>query len=267
MIMSKLKIIGVIPARMGSTRFPGKPLVSIAGLPMVEHVRRRALLCDLLSDVVVATCDREIFDSVRSFGGKAVMTSPDHERCTDRVEEAANALNADVFVTIQGDEPLLQPEWIDGVVAPFAQDRQIVCTNLLSELESEEDLANVHIVKAACDARGRILFFSRSIGHFYPDRADCPVYRQTGIQAFRSATLKKFSELSPTPFEQAESVDMFRLIEHGIPILGVVRDAPTFGVDRPEHVAQIEEILHNDPVQKQIFDRIAGASSKEQQPC
>src|SRR5262245_34656585 len=114
---------------MGSSRYPGKPLVKIAGLPMVEHVRRRALLCESLDDVVVATCDQEIIDAVESMGGKAVMTAATHERCTDRVEEAARNLQADVFVTIQGDEPLLQPEWIDGIVRPFERDPKIGCTN------------------------------------------------------------------------------------------------------------------------------------------
>lgn len=251
-----LKIIAVIPARMGSSRFPGKPLVQIAGLPMVEHVRRRTLLCDSLSDVVVATCDREILDTVHQFGGKAIMTASTHERCTDRVEEAARNLEGDVFVTVQGDEPLLQPLWIDAVVKPFFNDPKLGCTNLLSDLEGEQDLTNPNIVKAACDQKKRILFYYRSIHPTYPERACCPVYRQTGIQAFRKETLRQFTRLTPTPFEKVESVDMFRLIEHGFPILGVVMNAPTFGVDRVEHVKQIESILKNDPVQKKIFEKI-----------
>ena len=251
-----LNIIAVIPARMGSSRYPGKPLVKITGLPMVEHVRRRALLCKSLSEVVVATCDVEILEVVQSFGGKAVMTVPTHERCTDRVEEAARNLKADVFVTVQGDEPLLQPEWIDGVVEPFRKDPNLGCTNLLSELENKGDLANPNIVKAACDTRGRILFFARRIQLTHPDRAHAQVYRQTGIQAFREETLHLFSRLAQTPFEKIESVDMFRLIEHGHAITGVVMDAPTYGVDRPEHVSQIETILREDPVQKELHERI-----------
>ena len=254
-----MKIVGVIPSRMGSSRFPGKPLVKIAGLPMVEHVRRRALLCKNLADVVVATCDPEIFDAVKEHGGKAVMTKPTHERCTDRVEEAAQGLEGDVFVTVQGDEPLLQPEWIEGVIGPFHRDEKIGCANLLSNLESDEDLANTNIVKAACDVNGRVLFFARNFKPTYPGRARSPIYRQTGIQAFRAATLKLFSRLAPTPFEQTESVDMLRLIEHGYAIAGVVMPAPTYGVDRPEHVSQIEKILREDPVQKRLHERIAEA--------
>jgi 3-deoxy-manno-octulosonate cytidylyltransferase (CMP-KDO synthetase) len=241
---------------MGSSRFPGKPLVKIAGLPMVEHVRRRALLCRNLADVVVATCDREILETVESFGGKAVMTAPTHERCTDRVEEAARTLKGDVFITVQGDEPLLQPDWIDAIARPFEADERIVCTNLLSELESEADLSNPNIVKAACDCRGKVLYFARHFKPAYPDRGRSPIYRQTGIQAFRADTLKLFSRLQPTPFEQVESVDMCRLIEHGIPILGIVMKAPTYGVDAPEHVPQIEELLRNDPVQRELHERI-----------
>lgn len=251
-----MKIIAVIPARMGSSRYPGKPLVKIAGLPMVEHVRRRALLCEALSDVVVATCDREILEAVQSFGGKAVMTANTHERCTDRVEEAARNLKGDVFVTVQGDEPLLQPEWIDGIVGPFHKDPKLGCTNLLSELEGDGDLMNPNIVKAACDANGQVLFFARHIQLAYPQKAQAPVYRQTGIQAFRAETLHLFSRLAPTPFEKIESVDMFRLIEHGHTIAGVVMDAPTYGVDRPEHVAQIEKVLREDPVQKELHERV-----------
>ena len=251
-----LNIIAVIPARMGSSRFPGKPLVRIAGLPMVEHVRRRALLCESLSDVVVATCDREILEAVQGYGGKAVMTADTHERCTDRVEEAARNLKADVFVTVQGDEPLLQPEWIEGTVEPFCKDPRVGCVNLLSELEGDEDLMNSNIVKAACDVKGQVLFFARRIQLTHPDRASSPIYRQTGIQAFREETLHLFSRLAPTPFEKIESVDMFRLIEHGHGIAGVVMDVPTYGVDRPEHVSQIETILREDPVQKELHERI-----------
>jgi 3-deoxy-manno-octulosonate cytidylyltransferase (CMP-KDO synthetase) len=247
---------------MNSSRFPGKPLVKIAGLPMVEHVRRRALLCGAMADVVVATCDEEIKAAVESYGGKAVMTAPTHERCTDRVEEAARGLKADVFVTVQGDEPLILPDWIEAVARPFECDERIVCTNLLSELEGPNDLGNPNIVKAACDAKGKILFFARHFQPAYPDRAAVPLYRQTGIQAFRSDTLRLFSRLTPTPFEKVESVDMCRLIEHGIGILGVVMKAPTYGVDREEHVSQIETILRDDPVQREIHERLLEGATR-----
>jgi 3-deoxy-manno-octulosonate cytidylyltransferase (CMP-KDO synthetase) len=126
-----------------------------------------------------------------------------------------------------------------------------------------EDLLNTHIVKAACDAKGRILFFTRRFQSMYPNQAVTPVFRQTGIQAFRAGTLREFSRLESTPFEKSESVDMFRLIEHGRPIVGVVMDAPTYGVDRPEHVALIEALLRDDPIQRELHERIleAGVSS------
>jgi 3-deoxy-manno-octulosonate cytidylyltransferase (CMP-KDO synthetase) len=223
-------------------------------------VRRRALLCPSLTDVVVATCDPEILRSVQQHGGRAVMTSATHERCTDRVEEAARGLEGDVFITVQGDEPLLQPGWLEAVTDPFWKKKSVGCTNLLSVLEGEDDLANPNIVKAACDQRGRILHFARYFKPAHPERACCPIFRQTGIQAFRAETLNLFSRLNPTPFEQAESVDMCRLIEHGHEILGVVMEAPTYGVDRPEHVALIEEILKNDPMQKELHERILEVS-------
>jgi 3-deoxy-manno-octulosonate cytidylyltransferase (CMP-KDO synthetase) len=135
-----MKVIAVIPARMGSSRFPGKPLKKILDLPMVEHVRRRALLCPSVNEVVVATCDQEIIDVVSQADGKAVMTSDKHERCTDRVEEAVRQSSADIIVVLQGDEPLLGRDVIDRLIAPFKADENIVCSNLISVIKDENDL-------------------------------------------------------------------------------------------------------------------------------
>lgn len=206
---------------MASSRFPGKPLVPILGLPMVEHVRRRALLAADIAEVVVATCDTTIFDAVRAMGGAAVMTADTHERCTDRVEEAMRSLDGDIVVMVQGDEPLLVPEAVERVARPLRDRPDVVCTNLLSPLESERDLSNPNIVKAACAQDGRVLFFSRAPIPFYRARVACPIYRQTGIMAFRTELLRRYATLPETPFERAESVDMLRLLEHGVAIHGV----------------------------------------------
>ena len=245
----------VIPARMASSRFPGKPLVPILGLPMVEHVRRRALLTSGVDEVIVATCDTSIYDAVTAAGGRAVMTADTHERCTDRVEEAMRSLRSEIVVMVQGDEPLLVPEAVERVAAPIRERSDVVCTNLLSPLESEADLANPNIVKAACAQDGRLLFLSRAPIPFYRKQVACPIFRQTGIMAFRVELLRRFSALPETPFERAESVDMLRLLEHNVPIQGVVVDYPTIGVDRPEDVPIVEDWLRANPGQHALYDQ------------
>jgi 3-deoxy-manno-octulosonate cytidylyltransferase (CMP-KDO synthetase) len=250
----------IVPARMASSRYPGKPLVSIAGLPMVEHVRRRAMLADGAGAVIVATCDASIFDAVTAAGGRAVMTSDTHERCTDRIEEAARSLEGDVIVMVQGDEPLLMPEAVSAVARPLLDRPEVACTNLLSPLESDADLDNPNIVKAACDQRGRVLFFSRARIPYPRKPVACPIYRQTGVMGFRASLLHLYSTLAETPFERAESIDMLRLLEHGHPIHGVVVDYPTIGVDRPEDVPVAERWLREDAAQRALHARIQGAA-------
>jgi 3-deoxy-manno-octulosonate cytidylyltransferase (CMP-KDO synthetase) len=252
---SPLTVTVVIPARMASSRFPGKPLVPIFGMPMVEHVRRRALLASGIGQVVVATCDKSIFDAVEAEGGRAVMTADTHERCTDRVEEAMQSLSGDIVVMVQGDEPLLVPDAVEQVARPLLERPEVVCTNLLSPLESDADLTNPNIVKAACDQEGRVMFLTRSPIPSYRKRVTCPIYRQTGIMAFRADLLRTYSRLPETPFEQAESVDMLRLLEHGLAIHGVVVSYPTVGVDRPEDVPAVEQWLNGHAAQRALFER------------
>ena len=121
-----MNVIAVIPARMASTRFPGKPLADILGLPMIEHVRRRLLLCQEIDDVIVATCDQSILDLVHNFGGKAIMTSDKHERCTDRVAEAISSISVDLVINVQGDEPLVNPEMIGPLLEPLKKEKDLL---------------------------------------------------------------------------------------------------------------------------------------------
>ena len=253
----KKKVVAVIPARMAASRFPGKPLAKILDLPMIEHVRRRALLCDVLDEVHVATCDREIFDVVTKSGGKAVMTKDTHQRCTDRVEEAAGHIAADIVVILQGDEPLFNADVIRKLVAPMLKDPSVVCTNLMTPIKDKTDLQDVDIVKALLDPQGRVIYFSRAPVPHFRVAHDCPVYRQTGLSAFTVDFLKKFSHLEPTPLEITESVDFMRIIEHRFPIIGVVHDQRSVGVDRPDDVGIVEDILRNDPAQKKIYEEIS----------
>jgi len=206
--------------------------------------------------VVVATCDTQISEAVENEGGIAIMTKSTHERCTDRIHEAIDKLPGDIIVMVQGDEPLLIPHAVSALVKPLLDDPSLPIVNLLSPLESDKDYSNSNIVKAACNVKGDIMFFSRTAIPFFRTQVKVPVYRQTGIMAFRRAALNLFSNLPATPLEQAESVDMFRAIEHGMRIYGVMTDYSTVGVDRPEDVTVVEEILKDNKVQKNLFSLI-----------
>jgi 3-deoxy-manno-octulosonate cytidylyltransferase (CMP-KDO synthetase) len=245
-----MNVLAVIPARMASSRFPGKPLADIMGLPMVEHVRRRVSLCPLIHDVVVATCDREILEAVTACGGKAVMTASTHERGTDRIAEAARAVPCDIVLNVQGDEPLVRPEMFEPLLAPLIHEPGVLCTNLVTEIVTEEEFGSPDVVKTVFDARGDVIYFSREP---IPSRSkaggmDFKKYKQLGIIAFRSDVLQRFATLPPTPLEKIESVDMMRLIEHGYPIRIVETRFQSIGVDTPADLAQAIETMKKDPL-------------------
>ena len=255
--MTRPRIAAVIPARMGASRFPGKPLTTIAGLPMVEMVRRRVALSDYVDDVVVATCDQCIVETIQDHGGVAVMTLDTHERCTDRVHEAAASLEADIVVIVQGDEPTFDPDVIRMLVEPMIAEPEILVTNLLSVIHNDADLDDEDIVKAVCDINGNVMSYSRAPIPFRRVLSDAtPMLRQTGLSAFRRDFLDTFSALSPTPLEIAESVDFLRIREHGYPVVGVIWDRQTAGVDREEDVAIVEKMLTQDPFQAELHWRI-----------
>lgn len=256
------RVVAVVPARMASSRFPGKPLVPIAGLAMVEHVRRRAALVEGVDEVVVATCDEPIRRVVTDAGGRAVMTADTHQRCTDRVEEAARSLVADIVVIVQGDEPLLLPDAVRLTIEPLLREEAVVCTNLLSVVRDAADLEAPDMVKAACARNGDILYLTRAKIPFHRATGDAPVYRQTGIMALRRSLLGTYTMLSETPLEGIESIDMLRLLEHGYPIRGVVLDHETIGVDRPQDVARIERSLREDPAQRALLARTLSVAAR-----
>lgn len=247
--MSGERIVGIIPARMSSTRLPGKPLARICGLPMLEHVFRRTLLNRRFSEVCIATCDEEIADAAASFGCRAIMTSPDHQRGTDRVAEAARSVNADIVVNVQGDEPLIHPAIFDALLDPFDDERgsNVMATNLMTLLHTDADQDNLNNVKVVVDRVGRAMYFSREPipTRRMGVRARC-VYRQIGIYAFRSALLQMFIGLEPTPAEIAESCDMMRLLEHGYPLQMVLTDVALQSVDTPADLAAAEALMRED---------------------
>lgn len=239
-----MKVVCFIPARMGASRFPGKVLAPIAGRPMLEHCYRGAAQSDLLDEVVVATCDAEIEEWARGAGIASAMTSPKHERATDRVAEAAACSDADVVVLVQGDEPLVSADMVDAALEPVLAG-EAECTNLIRRIDDEDDFRSPNTVKVLFDLQLRALAFSRSpIPN--PERLGfegTAAYKQVAVFGFTRERLLEFSELPPTPLEIAESVDMLRYLEHGLPIRFVETARTTHGVDVPEDVTVVEQIL------------------------
>ena len=257
----KQKAIAIIPARMASSRFPGKPLVMIHDLPMIEHVRRRALLANGIDDAYVATCDKEIVDLVEGYGGKTLMTADTHNRCTTRVDEASHSVDCGIVVIIAGDEPLTLPETVELVVNPVHENPDLECTNLLSEIKDPADFNDINIVKAAVDQAGYIMFYTRSPIPYFRIQGDCPIYRQTGLMAFRTPFLHRFNALPETPFERIESIDMMRLLEHGYRIMGVPTADETYGVDHPEDIVKVLSVLETDARQQALYKKTLEVAS------
>lgn len=234
---------------MAATRFPGKPLASLLGLSMIEHVRRRAALCRSIDDTVVATCDRAIFDEVIRHGGKAVMTSDRHERCTDRVAEAAAQLDAGLVVNVQGDEPLVRPDMLEVLIRAFDSDRSLPCANLMVEIHSEADFQSPNVIKTVVDRQHNALYFSRQPVPFARKGAAMGArFKQLGIIAFKSEFLSKFAALEPTPLEIAESIDMLRALEHGHKVKMVLCPFESIGVDTPADLERASALLQRDPL-------------------
>lgn len=239
-----MKIAAVIPARMGSTRFPGKPLAKLRGKPMLQHVFERTRQCRALDEVCIATCDKEIAHAAEAFGAKVVMTSDAHERASDRVAEAAKTVKADIYVMIQGDEPMIEAEMIELSLAPF-KDKAVVCVNLAAPIRTEAEFTDRNTIKVVMGAGGDALFFSREP---IPTRArqkfgEFPAFKQVCVIPFRRDFLLKFAKLSPTPLEIAESIDMLRALEHGYPVRLVKSDFITQSVDTPADLERVSALL------------------------
>lgn len=249
------RVVAIIPARMASTRFPGKPLANIRGVPMIEHVRRRVALSKRVDEIIVATCDKEIYDEVIKHGGNASMTSDKHERGTDRIAEVASKLSADIVVNVQGDEPMIQPGMVDQVIEPLLDDPTICCVNLIASIKSKEDFISPNLVKIVKDINHFILYYSREpIPSMKKRVEDFNIYKQLGIISFRKDFLIKYTKLPPTPLEKIESVDMLRILEHGYHIKTVeVSNNSIYGVDTIEDLKMVERLLRNDPLCKEYM--------------
>lgn len=240
-------ILGVIPARWASSRFPGKPLHLIAGKPLLQHVWERCEEADALDGTVVATDDERICECVEGFGGRVCMTSPDHQSGTDRVAEAASAAGEySHVINIQGDEPLIAPTLINALAANLRADGKVDMITAANPLSCEQEFNDPNVVKVVIDRAGDALYFSRSPIPFR--RTPVPElknYRHNGIYGFSRAFLQQFVSWKPSALELAEGLEQLRALENGTRIRVVVTDEPALGVDTPEQVALIEEILQN----------------------
>ena len=252
-----MNIIGIIPARMGSSRFPGKPLQKILGKPMIHHVYERSKMAKLLNEVYVATCDKEIEDYCKKDDMKVIMTSNSHERPSTRTSEAVGKIEeetgqkVDIAIMIQGDEPMLVPEMMDLAIEPMLHDESILVTNLMAELKTQEEHEDPNEPKVVVDKSNFALYFSREpIPSRKKGAKDILALKQVCIIPFRRDFLLKFNELESTPLEKIESIDMLRILEHGYKVKMIMSPYETYSVDTQEDLKRVEELMRNDPLVK-----------------
>jgi 3-deoxy-manno-octulosonate cytidylyltransferase (CMP-KDO synthetase) len=244
-----MKIVALIPARMGSSRFPGKPMAQISGKPMIGHVYERVAKSPLLTTTAVATCDREIFDYIESIGGKAVMTADTYERASDRCAEALLKLEQeygvryDIVVMVQGDEPMTHPDMVAEAVQPMLDDPSIQVVNLLGTISDIAEFEDRNCIKVVCDQNLNALYFSREPIPTRCKTDSVPMGKQVCIIPFRRDYLLKYTSLAPTPLEIAESVDMMRVLEHGDRVRMVPTKHSTCAVDTPSDLVRVEALM------------------------
>ncbi len=244
-------ILALIPARMGSSRFPGKPMAPILGKPMIGHVYERVAQSPMLSMTAVATCDKEIFDYIESIGGVALMTADTYERASDRCAEAllklekANNTRYDIVVMVQGDEPMTHPDMIAEALQPMLDDPTIQVTNLLGQIKDIAEFEDRNCIKVVCDLNSNALYFSREP---IPTRCKVdaiPMGKQVCIIPFRRDYLLEYTRLAPTPLEIAESVDMMRILEHGMKVRMVPTQHDTQAVDTLEDLEKVARLMQD----------------------
>ncbi len=248
--------ICIIPARYASTRFPGKPLVHLRNKPIIQHVYERAKSANLLDEVFVATDNLRIYETVESFGGKAIMTSAHHPSGTDRIAEAVEKLIQDgynlkedsIIINLQGDEPLIKPEMIDQLVELMKSGNEFIGT-LVRLIDNIEEFNNPNVVKAVFDKNGYALYFSRSPIPYDRVRAEkCSscynfMYKHIGIYGYRLNILKKFVSLTPSTLEKIEKLEQLRALENGIKIKVSITQYDSIGIDTPQDLEVAEKCL------------------------
>jgi 3-deoxy-manno-octulosonate cytidylyltransferase (CMP-KDO synthetase) len=231
-----VKVVGVIPARYASTRLPGKPLLEILGQPMIRRVYESAARSRLLETLIVATDDERILAAVEAFGGRAALTSREHQTGTDRVAEVVRSLSARIVVNIQGDEPFVHPGMIDEIVEPLLRDSSLPMCTSMHEIRDPQDFGNPDVVKVVVNLAGEALYFSRSLIPYPRKGEGHRVFEHIGLYAYRRDFLLKYAILPQTPLEKLESLEQLRVLEHGYRLRVVETRQPyvPLSVDTPE---------------------------------
>jgi len=241
------RILGVIPARFASSRFPGKALTIIAGKTMLQHVFERASQSRYLSEVTIATDDDRIRDAARKFGAPVTMTRPDHPSGTDRVAEAASSDRAELIVNIQGDEPLIDPLAIDAAVLSLLDDPEVLMATLKKRIEVPDEVANPNVVKVVTDLSGRAIYFSRHPIPFIRSEGltSTPMtrYKHIGLYVYRREMLLRYPDLPVGPLEKAECLEQLRALENGYAIRVAETEYDSRGVDTPEDLQRISKLF------------------------
>jgi 3-deoxy-manno-octulosonate cytidylyltransferase (CMP-KDO synthetase) len=236
------KVLGVIPARFASSRFPGKALASLAGRPIVQHVFERAAQARYLHRVLIATDDERIAGVAKSFGAPVVITRADHPSGTDRVAEAASTTDASVVVNIQGDEPLIDPAAIDAAALSLLENPSLPMATLKKRIEDEEEISNPNVVKVVTDHRGNAIYFSRCPIPYARDR-HAPYFKHIGLYVYRRDFLLGYSTLPVGPLERTERLEQLRALENGYLIRVVETEYESLGVDTPEDLERVARLF------------------------
>lgn len=242
--------VAIIPARYASVRFPGKPLASILGKTLIQRTYENACRCTSLNRVIIATDDSRIFDHVRSFGAEAIMTGKDHATGTDRLAEAYQNIQSDrkidILVNIQGDEPCIDPKAIEAIIKALMNDETAVMSTAATQILSEEEALNPAIVKCVISSTGNALYFSRSLIPGNKSGKYCneaTYYKHLGLYAYRPEFLIEYHKLKKTKLQIAEDLEQLKVLEHGYNIKTIIIDSDSVGVDNPEDIKKIENIL------------------------
>ena len=247
-----MKVTAIIPARYGSTRFPGKPLALINGLPMIQHVCQRVAKAEMVNRVIVATDDARIVATVEDFGGEVMLTRADHPTGTDRLAEVAEKIDSELIVNVQGDEPLIDPRMVDQAIAPLVKNRQIQMGTLASQIDQIDDFYNPSVVKVVKDQSGLALYFSRS-------PIPCPrdlksdqlaealprlgLLRHIGLYVYRREFLLDYPSWPKTPLENLESLEQLRALERGVKLYVAETEFSCHGVDTPADLERVSNLM------------------------
>jgi 3-deoxy-manno-octulosonate cytidylyltransferase (CMP-KDO synthetase) len=244
------KILGVIPARFASSRFPGKVLSRIASKTMLQHVYERVSMARYLTSTMIATDDQRVYDAARSFGARVRMTRDDHLSGTDRVAEVASAENAEIIVNIQGDEPLIDPAAIDAAILPMVHEPEIVMGTLKKRIEDPREITDPNVVKVVTDLQGDAIYFSRCAIPFHRDAdLDTRYFKHVGLYVYQRDFLLGYSALGVGPLEQAERLEQLRALENGYRIRVVETEYESLGVDTPEDLERVSRLFEASTLQ------------------